>query len=85
MMQARSVDTDPDAEAVQLELLRKAGPARRARMALDLSAQVIGMSKRAIQRTMPGATALEVNLRFAELNYGYEIAAQVRAHLARRR
>jgi hypothetical protein len=47
---ARSADTDPEAEAVQMELLRRAGPARRAQMALELSEQVIGLARRAIRQ-----------------------------------
>jgi hypothetical protein len=39
-------DTDPEAERVQLELLRAAEPGRRAQMALDLSALVIVLARR---------------------------------------
>jgi hypothetical protein len=59
---ARSADTDPEAEAVQIELLRRAGPARRAQMALELSAQVIGLARRAIRRSHPKAPESEVDL-----------------------
>jgi hypothetical protein len=84
-VRARSVDTDPDAEAVQIELLRRAGPTRRAAMALSLSAQVIGLARRAIRDSMPGATEEEVALRFVELHYGRELAAELRTFLAARR
>jgi hypothetical protein len=80
-----SADTDPDAEKVQIELLRQAGPTRRAAMALSLSAQVIGLARRAIRRSMPGATEEEVGLRFVELHYGEELAADLRRFLAARR
>ncbi len=39
-------DTHPAAQAVQIELLRKAGTARRGHLALSLSASVISMSRR---------------------------------------
>ena len=84
-MQSRSADTDPDAERVQIELLRQAGPTRRAAMALSLSAQVIGLARRAIRASLPDATEEEVNLRFVELNYGEELASDLRRFLAARR
>ena len=84
-MQSRSADTDPDAERVQIELLRQAGAARRAGMAVSLSAQVIGLARRAIRRSLPGATEEEVGLRFVELNYGEELASGLRHFLAARR
>jgi hypothetical protein len=79
---ARSADTDPEAEAVQMELLRRAGPARRAQMALDLSAQVIGLARRAIRRSHPNATETEVGILLVERLYGKELAAGVRRRLA---
>ena len=82
--QARSADTDPEAEAVQLEPLRRAGPTRRAQMALELSALVISLAKAAYRRQMPGASETEIGLRFVELNYGRELAEAVRRHLAER-
>ncbi len=82
--QARSADTDPEAEAVQIELLRQAGPARRAQMALELSAQVIGMARRHLRRMYPDATETEIGLKFVELNYGRELAEGLRRYLAER-
>lgn len=79
---SRSADTDPEAEAVQLELLRRAGPTRRAQMALSLSAQVISLARAAYRRQMPDASETEIGLRFVELNYGRELAEAVRRHLA---
>jgi hypothetical protein len=79
---ARSADTDADAEAVQLELLRRAGTARRAAMALALSAQVIGMARRALRRAHPELSETEAALRFVELHYGRELAEGVRRRLA---
>lgn len=84
-MRSRSTDTDPDAERVQIELLRQAGTARRAGMALSLSAQVIGLAHRAIRRSLPGATEEEVRLRFVERHYGEELASDLRRFLAARR
>lgn len=84
-MSARSADTHPEAERVQIELLRRAGPARRARMALSLSAQVIALARRALQRAHPEATEEEIGLLFVEQNYGAELAAGVRRRLAEKK
>lgn len=83
-MRARSADTDPEAEKVQLELLRRAGAGRRARMAATLSGQVIDLARRAIARSLPDARDVERRLRFVELNYGRELAAELRRYLAQR-
>jgi hypothetical protein len=82
--QARSADTDPEAEAVQMELLRRAGPARRAQMALTLSAQVIGLAKRHLRRCDPEASETEIGIQFVELHYGKEFAEGLRQYLAER-
>jgi hypothetical protein len=83
-MRARSADTDPEAERVQIELLRRAGPTRRASMALSLSAQVIGLARRAILRSLPGTSEREVSLLFVERHYGRELGSEVRQYLAAR-
>ncbi len=85
IMARRSADTDVEAEDVHMTLLREAGPTRRARMALSLSAQVIGLAHQAIRRALPEATEEDVRLRFVELHYGPDLAAGVRRRLASRR
>lgn len=77
-------DTRPEAEDVQIELLRRASPARRLSLALSLSESVCALSRRAIRRANPGFTEREVGLRFVALSYGEELARAVRADLARR-
>ncbi len=84
-MRARSSDTDPESEKVQIGLLQRAGVARRAHMALSLSAQVIGLAHRAIREANPGLSATEARLRFVELHYGAALAADLRLYLAARR
>lgn len=80
-MQARSADTDPEAERVQIDLLRQAGVARRVQMALELSAQVIGLARRAVRRSRQRATEEEAALRFVELHYGRELATGLQSRL----
>jgi hypothetical protein len=82
VVRARSDDTDADAERVQIALLRGAGRARRAQMALSLSATTIALARRAIGRRHPDASAQEVGLRFVERHYGADLARAVRARLA---
>jgi hypothetical protein len=78
-------DTPPAVEAIQLDLLRKAGTARRAALALNLSRSAIRASRRAIARRHPELDEQGVLLRWAELHYGEELAGRVRRYLASRR
>lgn len=80
-----SPDTDAEADRVQVELLRAATPARRAGLALSLTATVVGLSRLALARQDPAASDEEIDVRFVELNYGREIAARLVAFLRARR
>jgi len=52
-------------------------------MAGRLSDSVIHLSRRALSERSPaGIDALELKLRWAELHYGADLAARVRAYLA---
>ena len=77
-------DTDPETERVHLELLRRATPARRLRLAFSLSRSVMSLSREGLARRLPQATAEEVGLRFVALHYGSDLAEEVRADLAAR-
>ena len=81
---SRSADTTPEAERVQVALLRAAPVARRLHLAFALSATVIGAARRAIARARPNASPRELDLRFVELHYGADLAAALRADLERR-
>lgn len=71
-------DTHPDAERVQLELLRNAGPRRRAIIASQLSNQSKWRSRQAIARAHPTLSERARALLFIELSYGRELADRVR-------
>lgn len=71
-------DTTPDADRVQRELLRRAGPARRATMASDLTNQAIERARAGIARAHPELSLLEQRLLFVEVHYGAALATQVR-------
>lgn len=77
-------DTHPDAQAVQLDLLRKAGVRGRATLALRLSQSMIAASRRAIRRRHPELSEPEVLLKWVELHYGAKLGAAVREDLRRR-
>jgi hypothetical protein len=78
-------DTDPEAERVQLELLRRAGPARRLQLALSLSRSVMSLSRGGIARGLAGASPEEQGLRFVAVHYGADLADALRADLLARR
>jgi hypothetical protein len=78
-------DTDPEAEAVHLALLRAASPSRRLRLAFSMSRTVMSLSRDALARGDPSASPEDIGLRFVELNYGPELAAALRADLLARR
>jgi len=74
-------DTDPEAARVQMDLLRRASPARRLRLALSLSESVLSLSRAGIAHRLPGASPREIGLEFVRLHYGEELADEVRRHL----
>jgi hypothetical protein len=77
-------DTHPDAEKVQIELLRKASTADRFALMCSLTATAISLSRRAIARANPDFTPQEVDLKFVELHYGKELAGRLRRYLETR-
>jgi hypothetical protein len=78
-------DTHPEAERVQIDLLRQATPERRAALALALSQHVAYLAREAIRRAHPGASETEIDLQYVALHYGQDLADRVRAYLDVRR
>jgi hypothetical protein len=76
-------DTHPEAERVQVELLRQASVSKRLSLALSLSETAMSLSRRAIRRARPGISEREVGLTFVELHYGRELAQRVREYVNR--
>ena len=74
-------DTTPEAEKVQIELLRRASVSQRFALACSLTATAISLSRRAIARANPELDDREVGLKFVELHYGRPLAAKLRAYL----
>jgi hypothetical protein len=83
-MSLRARDTHPDAQAVQIDLLRRAPLERRAVLARSLSAATIDLSRRALARRMPAATEADLVDRWLGLNYGLDLARRVREYLGAR-
>ena len=77
-------DTHPEAEKVQIELLRKATFAERFAKMRSLTAMTISLSRRAIARANPQFSPEQVGLKFIELHYGKDLAEQVRKYLENR-
>lgn len=78
-------DTDAEAERVQLDLLRRAGPARRLELALSLSRTIMSISRAGLARRLAEASPEERGLRFVALHYGADLADALRAELLARR
>jgi hypothetical protein len=65
-----SADTTPEAAALQLELLKQAGPARRASIAADLSDAVRETTLAGLRRRHPEFDERQLAQAFIELVYG---------------
>lgn len=70
-----AADTTAEAEAVQLELLRRKTPAGRGRLAMRLSADLVNAAKQARARRLPHADARELTRGFIEQQYGVVTSA----------
>lgn len=80
-MTVQAIDTQPQAEEIQLMLLRQASIAKRVAVMRSLSRTTIQLSRRAIHRANPHYTPLEVNLAFVAYHYGEEMAQRLRRYL----
>ncbi|HVV85429.1 MAG TPA: hypothetical protein VHE35_20360 [Kofleriaceae bacterium] len=78
-------DTHPLMAAKQLELLRAAGPARRAGLALRMSSSMVHASRVNLARLHPELDEEGVRLLWAELHDGKALTDRVRERLAARR
>ena len=74
-------DTTAEAEAVQLECIRRMSPLERLRAGCRMSSRVRRLAFEAIRGRHEDADEMEVRLRFIELAYGANLAADVRLWL----
>ncbi len=77
-------DTHPDAERVQIELIRKKTISQRFAMVRSLTAFTIDLSRRAITKANSNLDEDEVRLKYIELFYGEDLAKRVADYLAKR-
>ena len=80
-----NLDTSSEADAVLVQLILRQEPSERLAGAVAASNRVAQQCKDAVQRANPGLSSQEVELRFIELNYGLEMANQVRTFLVGKR
>lgn len=83
-MRPQPSDTHPEAERVQLDLLRRASVARRLDLTRSVTATAIALSRRAIARANPDLNARDLDLLFVEYHYGEDLAARLRSYLSSR-
>ena len=74
-------DTSADADRVQMDLLRRAGPQRRSEMMLSLTDVALTSARRAIAQAYPDATEEERKVIFVRLHYGQQLADEYAAYL----
>ena len=74
-------DTSKAAEVFQVQMLKRAGTARRVDLVRNLSETMIQLSRRAIARRHPRLSSEEVNLVFVELSYGRDLAERVERYM----
>ena len=77
-------DTHPRVQARIDAIVAAMTPAERLAAMASMTEFVIEQSKAAIAATMPGAPALEVDLRWSEIHYGRELTDRVRRWLSNR-
>jgi hypothetical protein len=78
-------DTSPEAERIQIELLRRMSIAQRVDLAMSLSRTVTQLAYDAIRGRMLDAGEDEVRVKFVTVHYGEALAERFREALARRR
>jgi len=83
-MRSQSPDTDPQAEKVQIELIRNSSVSRRISKARSLSQTTMYLSRRAIQRRNPFLSEREVDLAFIANHYGENLAKRLRVYMERK-
>jgi hypothetical protein len=84
-MISQSPDTCPQAEKVQIKLIRESSVSKRVSKVRSLSQTTLYLSRRAIQRTNPFMSKREVDLAFVANHYGENLADSLRLYLERER
>lgn len=83
-MNPYTTDTTPEAEAVQLELIRQMTPQQCLDLSIRMTNRLIRECKNAICREHPEWNEQEIGLGFIRQNYGDEFYLAVKASLSER-
>ena len=83
-MITQSPDTRPQAEKVQIELIRQSSVSRRVSTVRSLSQTTMYLSRRAIQRANPLLSEREVDLAFVANHYGQKLADRLALYMERK-
>ena len=78
-------DTDAATEKEMIRLLREASVSERFELADTLTSTVIALSRRAIARNRPHTAETDILLEWVRLNYGQELAQELRDYVRERR
>jgi hypothetical protein len=84
MIRGMLKDTSPEAERVQIRLLRAAGPRRRAELASSLTNWTLKNAWAGMRRARPGLSERELQLLFVRINYGKALAEELEQYLEAR-
>jgi hypothetical protein len=84
-MISQSPDTAPQAEKVQIGLIRKSSVSKRVSRVLSLSQTTMYLSRRAIQRANPLLSEGEVDIAFVANHYGEILAESLRSYMEHKR
>jgi 16S rRNA U1498 N3-methylase RsmE len=84
-MRTQSLDTSPEMERVQIDMLRKTSITKKFAMIEAWSRFITEAAKQGIRRDNPNASEEEVALMLVARQYGEPLAEKIRAELVRRR
>ncbi len=74
-------DTHPEAERVQLDLIRKMTVAERLARAAEWTRMVVNLSRQGLARANPDLDKRELDLLWVERQYGRDLAVRLRGYL----
>jgi hypothetical protein len=78
-------DTHPEAEKVQIELIRRMSVAERLARMRDWTRTLVHLSRQGLAKANPGLDQRELDLLWVERQYGRDLAVRLRAYLEARR
>ena len=83
-MRTQSIDTSPDAERVLIGMIRKAPVSRRFGFVQSWTRSMIEGGKLNVKQVYPGSTSQDVELLYAERQYGKDVADELRTAVQER-